>query len=128
MRAAEACTSFMGMIMKPLSFALLLSLAAAGAACSESVGSQAVAEPAVAEPPVAEAANAESNVSSRLNLGMGQEPRGRDRLLDAAGSADFGELPDLGIVIETDPASTAIDLSADAAPPAEEEDELIRVP
>jgi hypothetical protein len=118
----------MGIIMKPLSLALLLSLAATGMACSESVASRAYAEPQITQTPVAETANAETNVSSRLNLGLGQEPRGRDRLLDASGSADFGDLPDLGIVIETDPASTVIDLSGDLAPPAEKEDDLIRVP
>ncbi|MFN7055467.1 hypothetical protein [Hyphomonas sp.] len=115
--------------MKPISLALLVCIGLTGAACSESVSTEAAAETARAEAPVTgETATSEPGFSSRLNLGRDQDVRGRDRLLDAAGSAEFGTLPDLGIVMETDPASAAIDLSAETPAPEDDEDELIRVP
>ena len=112
--------------MKPLTLAMLFSVAAAGAACSAEAPSE--AEPAAVE--AAEAAITEPEISGTMNLNIGQprEPR-QDRLVGsgALGSADFGDVPDLGISLETD-TGTGIELSPDAELPADEDDDLIRLP
>ena len=116
--------------MKTLTTALLFAVAAIGAACSAETQNPAEAEPAETAP--AEAASTQAEITGTLNLNVGQpRERAQDRLLGsgALGSADFGDAPDLGIVLGSDiDTSTLIDLPAEPGPQADEDDDLIRLP
>lgn len=136
--------------MKPLTAALLLSLAAAGTACSDTVKSGAeAAPPAAAEngalPVDTSTATSETELSGTLNLNVGPPQDSSTRLLGSGGlggsgengvvlgagglgGPNFGESFDLGIEIEeSEDPSAALQAPQEPAEPSEE-DELIRLP
>ncbi|MEQ9505228.1 MAG: hypothetical protein RLO80_03080 [Hyphomonas sp.] len=116
--------------MKPITAFLLLSLAGAGTACSDT-GTKATPEPAI------ETADAGSEVQGTLNLNIGKAPEGPGRqiigsntgsttggLIVAPGATggNFEDVPDLGIVIED------IEDPLAAPAPKSDEDEIVRLP
>lgn len=131
--------------MKPLTVALLFSLAATGAACSDPAKPTAEASaPAEGDPLSVDKATAtsETQLSGTLNLNIGAQPEGSTRLLGSGGlggsgesgvvlgsgglgGGNFGESFDLGIDLN--------EIEEPAAPlsvPAEttDEDKIIRLP
>lgn len=117
--------------MKPVTALLLLSLAATGAACSDTV----TAAPAEAEVTPA-AAGGEVQGTLNLNIGRAGDGAGRQIVGSGAGAAsgglivgpdstggNFEGVQDLGIEIEEAP----VDPLAQPAPKSDE-DELIRIP
>lgn len=133
--------------MKPLTVALLLSFAAAGAACSDTVKSNAEAMPAEGGAMAVDTSTAtsETELSGTLNLNVGAPQESSTRLLGSGsiggsgesgpvlgsgslGGPNFGESLDLGIELEEvqEPGSL---LEAPAEPaPASEDDDIIRLP
>ena len=137
--------------MKPLTVALLLSLAATGAACSDTVEPSAeavAAAPAEGDPLSVDTSTAtsETELSGTLNLNVGAPQESSTRLLGSGslgGSGEsstvlgagvlsgpkFGESVDLGIELDEmeDPAAL-LQAPSEPAEPAAEEDDLIRLP
>lgn len=137
--------------MKPLTVALLLSLAATGAACSDPVepSTETLAEVSAEGDPLpidTSTATSETELGGTLNLNVGAPQESSTRLLGSGslgGSGEsstvlgagvlsgpkFGESVDLGIEFDEveDPAALLQAPSGTAAPAAEEDD-LIRLP
>lgn len=119
--------------MKPVTAILFLSLAAAGTACSDSVGSK----PAGADA-ATETASAEPEVKGKLNLNIGKtsdEPTGmivtsgsaagnNGMIISPSGGGNFQDVEGLDVEI-VDSTDALLD-----APPAEQsdEDDIIRLP
>lgn len=134
--------------MKPITVALLLSLAATGAACSDAVepSTEAVAAaPAEGDPLSVDmsTATSETELSGTLNLNIGAPQESSTRLLgsDSLGGsgesntvlgagvlsgARFGESIDLGI--DLDEMEDAASLLEAPSEPGAAEDDLIRLP
>lgn len=133
--------------MKPLTVALLFSLAATGAACSDTVKPTAEAAPPAATEGDAlsvdtSTATSETEMSGTLNLNIGAPQEGAPRLLGSGGlggseqsgvvlgsgglgGGNFGESLDLGINLdELEEPATPLDAPAEAS----DEDEIIRLP
>ncbi len=133
--------------MKPLTVALLLSLAATGAACSDTVKSTAEASPTtpVEGDPLSvdtSTATSETELGGTLNLNIGAPQEGSTRLLGSGGlggseqsgvvlgagglgGGNFGESLDLGINLdELEQPAMPLDAPAEAS----DEDEIIRLP
>lgn len=137
--------------MKPITVALLLSFAATGAACSDTVKSTAEASPPA---PVegetlavdTSTATSETDIGGTLNLNVGAQQEGATRLLGSGslggsdqggvvlgagglGGGNFGESLDLGITLEELEAAPGAELGTPAAPALpSDEDEIIRLP
>jgi len=130
------------MLMKPLTAALLLSIAVAGTACSDTVAEKTAAGTAPpAEADTAPAQTAETSASGTLNLNIGGQRDTAPRLLGQGagqggaivgasgfGGGNFADAPELGIEIieEDDPAAALLAPGTGTAP--SDEDEIIRLP
>ncbi|MFN3609873.1 MAG: hypothetical protein ACK4Y9_12490 [Hyphomonas sp.] len=130
--------------MKPLTVALLFSLAATGAACSDTVKSTAEAAPPEGGALAVDTSTAtsETELSGTLNLNIGPQQESSSRLLGSGGlggsteggvvlgsgglgGGNFGESFDLGIDLEVieDPA-TPLGVPVETS----QEDEIVRLP
>lgn len=132
--------------MKPLTVALLFSLAATGVACSDTVKSTAEAAPPAAEADTlsvdTSTATSETDMGGTLNLNIGAPQESSTRLLGSGGlggseqggvvlgssglgGGNFGESLDLGIDLEE---LEQPPVPMDAPAEASNEDEIIRLP
>lgn len=137
--------------MKPLTAALLFSVALTGAACSDTVKSTAeAAPPSNGEEPLqidTSTATSETALGGTLNLNIGgQRETEGTRLLGAGGlgsssgqgstligsgglgGGNFGEAPDLGIQLELEDDDAASMLNAPADTKPSGDDEIVRLP